>query len=125
MKFLLAACLLFAPTTAFQMSMNSHRSPLSHQYKSITSVHNSLISGNNGGMIRMAPPPGEPEPEPRRGGRHCRREWNTSDMQMWGRGGLINFGCVNLRVMVLPKHSLLVGTHTHASTVWNDNDGKN
>eukprot|EP00984_Skeletonema_dohrnii_P021530 scaffold10783_cov133-Skeletonema_dohrnii-CCMP3373.AAC.7 len=60
MKFLLAACLLFAPTTAFQMSMN-HRSPLSHQYKSITSVHNSLISGNN--MIRMAPPPGEPEPE--------------------------------------------------------------
>ena len=44
-----------------------------------------------------------------------------------GGEGLINFGCVNLRVMVLPKHSLLVGTHTQASKqgVWNDNDGKN
>jgi len=34
---------------------------------------------------------------------------------MWGEGGLINFGCDNLRVMMLPKHSLRVGTHTHAS----------
>jgi len=46
------------------MNMNGGRSPLSHQYKSITSVHNSLM---NGGGVRMAPP-GEPEPEvdPRR-----------------------------------------------------------
>jgi len=67
MKFFSLATLLLSTTSsAFQMSMNSsYRSPLSAQYKSITSIHNSMY-GNGG--IRMAPPPGEPEPEvdPRR-----------------------------------------------------------
>lgn len=69
MKFLLATLLTAFTTSssAFQLSMNSNnlRSPLSQQYKSITSVHNSMLSG---GGIRMSPPPGEPEPEvdPRR-----------------------------------------------------------
>ncbi|KAL7427156.1 hypothetical protein ACHAXM_000729 [Skeletonema potamos] len=56
-------------THAFQLSMNyynnnnNYRSPLSQQYKSITSIHNTLYGG-----VRMSPPPGEPEPEvdPRR-----------------------------------------------------------
>ena len=63
MKFLLATLPLLATTTsAFQLSMmnNGNRSPLSHQYKSITSVHNSIMAG---GGVRMSPPPGEPEPE--------------------------------------------------------------
>ena len=63
MKFLLATLpLLAATTSAFQLSMmnNGNRSPLSHQYKSITSVHNSIMAG---GGVRMSPPPGEPEPE--------------------------------------------------------------
>lgn len=47
------------------MNMNmagGGRSPLSHQYKTITSVHNSMMNGP------MMAPPGEPEPEvdPRR-----------------------------------------------------------
>ena len=68
MKFLLAtlaATLAITSSSAFQLSMNSsfnHRSPLSQQYKSITSVHNSMLTGS-GGNIRMSPPPGEPEPE--------------------------------------------------------------
>lgn len=49
-------------THAFQLSMNyynnNYRSPLSQQYKSITSIHNTLYGG-----VRMSPPPGEPEPE--------------------------------------------------------------
>ncbi len=62
MKFLATALLATLSTTsAFSLNMNMNgRSPLSHQYKSITSVHNSLM---NGGGVRMAPPPGEPEPE--------------------------------------------------------------
>lgn len=58
MKFL-APLLLASTTTAFHLSMNSHRSPLAHQYKTITSQYNA------GAGIRMAPPPGEPEPEVR------------------------------------------------------------
>ena len=66
MKFLLAtlAATLATSSSAFQLTMNSsfNRSPLSQQYKSITSVHNSMLTGS-GGNIRMSPPPGEPEPE--------------------------------------------------------------
>ena len=53
-------------THAFQLSMNyynnnnNYRSPLSQQYKSITSIHNTLYGS---GGVRMSPPPGEPEPE--------------------------------------------------------------
>ena len=59
---------LLLPTTisAFQLSMNygNNRSPLAQQYKSITSIHNSMLSGGVvGSGVRMAPPPGEPEPE--------------------------------------------------------------
>lgn len=62
MKFL-ATALLTATlplTSAFSMNMNmagGGRSPLSHQYKTITSVHNSMMNGP------MMAPPGEPEPE--------------------------------------------------------------
>ena len=69
--------LLLLPTTtisAFNLSMNygnGNRSPLAQQYKSITSIHNSMLSAGSSGSIvgnahngvRMAPPPGEPEPE--------------------------------------------------------------
>lgn len=50
-----------AAFSTLRMNMNN-RSPLANQYKSITSIHNSILSGG-GGIIRMAPPPGEPEPE--------------------------------------------------------------
>jgi hypothetical protein len=61
--------LLLLPTTisAFHLSMmnyGNNRSPLAQQYKSITSIHNSMLSAGGvvGGGVRMAPP-GEPEPE--------------------------------------------------------------
>ena len=60
----LATLLLPTCTSAFSMNMNGQRSPLAQQYKSITSIHNSMLSGSGSG-IRMAPPPGEPEPEVR------------------------------------------------------------
>jgi hypothetical protein len=62
----LLSLLLLPTASAFHLSMSGNRSPLSQQYKSITSIHNSMLSGSSaivGSGVRMAPPPGEPEPE--------------------------------------------------------------
>ena len=57
-------------SSAFSLSMNNaggQRSPLAAQYKSIMSIHRGITSSSNVGYHypRMAPPPGEPEPEVR------------------------------------------------------------
>ena len=67
---LLSLSVLVGTSSAFSLSMNTggQRSPLAAQYKSIMSIHSGITSSssyNNVGYPRMAPPPGEPEPEVR------------------------------------------------------------
>ncbi len=61
---LLSAALLTGGASSFSLNMNG-RSPLSQQYKSIMSIHSGLTTGGMSSYPRMAPPPGEPEPEVR------------------------------------------------------------